>query len=108
MGLREKALEMALKQNKTLKKIGTLHSLTIDTSVGKIVIEMGLKGEPYPIQFEALYEIRSLEGKTTALISNITCEKEWISQVLAIWIENNGPIKQELPGMVGGFAKIFF
>lgn len=108
MGIRENALKMALRQNKTLQKLGTLHSLTIDTSSGIISLEMGLKGEPHPIRFQALYQISSDEGKTAALISNITCEKEWISQVLAIWLENNGPIRQELPGMVGGIAKIFF
>jgi len=108
MGIRDEALRIALKQNKTLQKLGTIHSLNINTDTGKIELILGLKGEPSPIQFEAYYEIIVEDNQTFAQISKITSEKEWISQILNLWLENNGPIRQELKGFTGGLAKIFF
>ena len=51
MGFRDEALRIALKQNKTLQKLGTIHSLKIDTDSLKIELLIGLKGETSPIQF---------------------------------------------------------
>lgn len=108
MSIRGEALKMALKQNKTIQKLGSIHSLNIDTDTGKIELEIGLKGEPSPLRFEAFYEITTEQENTIALISSIICEKEWISQIINLWLEKNGPIKQKLPGIAGGLAKLFF
>lgn len=108
MGIRDEALKIALKQNKTLQKLGTLHSLKIDTDSRKIELLIGLKGEPSPLQFEAFYDIVTEKNHTFAQFYKITSEKEWISEIINLWLENNGPIRQELPGFAGGLAKLFF
>ena len=88
------------KQNKTLQKLGTLHSLKIDTDSRKIELLIGLKGEPSPLQFEAFYDIVTEQNHTFAHFYKITSEKEWISEIINLWLENNGspnPISLDLP-----------
>ena len=108
MGIRNEALKMALEQSETLNKLGQIYSLKVDPKINSILLEILLKGESLPFLFEAKYQIITESGKTIAQIQNIHCNKDWINEVIKLWIQKNGPIKQEIKGFFASrLAKLF-
>jgi len=104
---RDSVIKTALQHHPLVQRLGTVHQLEMDTQNHTCTLRIGLLGEPTPLLFSMHYEIESNAGKTEFVIFKITCEKVWISEVIAIALEKQGALRVELPGIAAKLASLF-
>lgn len=105
--LRDKAVESFIKNHPMVKKFGDIVNLSIDSSDGLADVDILLKGEQYPVSFCIKYTIETTDNGTEIYIGKITCERQWINELLSLAL-SKASLHYPLPGIAGGIAKIFF
>lgn len=104
---RDSIIKSALQNHPLVQRLGTVHQLEMDTQNHTCALRIGLLGEPTPLLFSIHYGIESHAERTEFVIFKITCEKAWISEVLAIALEKQGALHIELPGIAAKLASLF-
>lgn len=99
--MKEYLVRKALQEHPVIKRLGTIHSLSLNTNERTCSVEIGLVGESSPIRFSVKYEISRTETGANFQLSEIRSEKQWIDELLKIFIEEKGG-RLEYP--VTGFA----
>ncbi len=99
--MKEFLIKKALQEHPVVKKLGTIHSLSLNTNEQTCSIEIGLVGEPAPIRFFVKYEILKTGEDVRFSLAEIRSEKQWIDELLKIFIEEKGG---SLDFPVKGFA----
>ncbi len=90
-----------LQTNSLVKRFGTVHSFSIDTSERTCSLDFGLVGEPAPIHFSAKYSLDSTENGIDLQLFDIHSEKPWMNEILKLALEQKGG-SFHLP--INGFA----
>ncbi len=88
--MKEYLIRKALQEHPIVKRLGTIHSLSLNTNERTCSAEIGLVGEVAPIRFLVKYEILTAEEDTRFCLSEIRSEKQWIDELLKIFIEERG------------------
>lgn len=99
--MKEFLIKKALQEHPVVKRLGTLHSLSLNTNERTCSAEIGLVGEASPIRFSVKYEISRTETGADFQLSEIHSEKQWIDELLKIFLEEKGG-RLDFP--VKGFA----
>lgn len=89
-GARDTVIKKVLQDHPVVKRLGTIHELSLNTNEHICELNIGLVGEPYPIRFSAEYEITKTSDGADFRISKIHCEKPWIEEILKIIFEAKG------------------
>lgn len=98
---RNTLVKKVLQENATVKRFGTVHSLSVDTAERILSLDFGLVGEPSPVHFSARYELLQTEAGAEVRLFEIHCGKPWLEEVLKIVSEQRGG-SFRFP--LGGFA----
>ncbi|MDR1759619.1 MAG: hypothetical protein LBR60_03725 [Fibrobacter sp.] len=106
--IRDTLVEMIIEKHPIVKRLGKIHAFEINSRQRIISLRFDFVGEASPIAFKINYDIVSSSGKSELVVSKIACEREWISEILRLWLEEKGPLRYEIPGFAAGLAKIFF
>lgn len=106
--IRDTLVEMMIQKHPIVKRLGKVHTFEIDSKRRIISLQFDFVGENTPIQFKVSYDIRSEQKKSEIVVTHITCEREWISEIISLWLEEKGPLHYEIPGLAAGIARIFF
>lgn len=88
--MKEFLIKKALQEHPVVKRLGTIHSLSLNTNERTCSVEIGLVGEPVPIRFFVKYEILKTGDDVRFCLSEIHSEKQWIDELLKIFIEKKG------------------
>ncbi len=99
--MKEYLVRKALQEHPVIKRLGTIHSLSLNTNERTCSLEIGLVGEPAPIRFFVKYEILATAESTRFRLSEIRSEKQWIDELLKIFLEEKN---ESLCFPVKGFA----
>ncbi len=89
-GARDTVIKKVLQDHPVVKRLGTIHELSLNTNEHICEFNIGLVGEPYPIRFSAEYEITKTSDGADFRISKIHCEKPWIEEILKMIFEVKG------------------
>lgn len=106
--LRDKAVESFVRNNEFVRKFGDIQSISIDSENGSADVDILLHGEKESLHFKGYYFFDTADnGGTDLVIRKITCEREWINDVLDLWLGKT-TLRYTIPGLAGGIAKIVF
>lgn len=94
-------IKKALQEHPVVKRLGTIHSISLNTNERTCSGEIGLVGESAPIRFFVKYDILKTGDDVRFRLSEIRSEKQWIDEILKIFIEEKGG---SLDFPVKGFA----
>ncbi len=89
-GARDIVIKKVLQDHPVVKRLGTIHELSLNTNEHTCALNIGLVGEPYPIRFSAEYEFTKTPDGADFRISKIHCEKPWIEEILKMVFEAKG------------------
>lgn len=104
---RDSIVEKFVRNHKLVKKFGEIQSITIDSEKGSATVTVLLHGEPAPMTFYGSYKFEDTDEGTFVVCEKIFCERQWINDALEFYLTDN-PIRQVLPKIAGGLAKIIF
>lgn len=105
---RDAVLKKVIQEAPIVKRLGTIHSLSLNTNERRCVLDIGLVGEPAPIRFTALYDIISEDGGVEFTLTDLHSDKRWIDEVLAIALESKGgKVRFPLKGIAAKLCRTF-
>ena len=105
---RDSVIKKVLEEHPIIKRLGTLHTFSLNTNERTCSLEIGLVGEPYPIRFSANYEILKTESGIDFRLSEIHSEKLWIEELLKVFIgENGGFLSFPVQGIAAKLLQMF-
>lgn len=105
---RDSLIKKALQEHPTIKRLGTVHALSLNTNERTCSLEVGLSGEPFPIRFSARYEISNVGDGAEIVLSEIHSEKRWMDELLKIFLEEKGGnVKFPVSGFAARLMRMF-
>lgn len=105
---RDSLIRKALQEHPAVKRLGTVHSLSLNTNERTCSLEIGLSGEQFPIRFSARYEISRTDGGAELVLSEIRSERQWMDELLKIFLEEKGGnVKFPVSGLVAKLMQMF-
>lgn len=105
---RDALLKKVIQDNPVVKRLGTIHSLSLNTNERTCVLDIGLTGEPAPLRFTACYTIIPVNGGADFRFTDLHCEKAWIDEVIRIALEQRGGgVSFSLTGMAAKLGQLF-
>ncbi len=106
--MKEFLIRKTLQDHPIVKRLGTIHSLSLNTNERTCSVEIGLAGETSPIRFFVKYEISRTETGANFQLSEIRSEKQWIDELLKIFIkEKGGRLEFPVKGFAAKLVQIF-
>ena len=107
-GTRDTLIKKAIQEHPIVKRLGTIHSLSLNTNERSCDLEIGLVGEPYPIRFTAKYDILKTDTGVDFQIQKIHSEKQWMEEILKMILEaKGGSVKFSVSGMAAKLLDTF-